>query len=152
MIDSRWAALALAVTTLTTASGCGKSSKPLTRAELIAKADDICRRVNGKLKSSNNTINNHADIARIIPRLASFEQTALAELSKLVPPASMADDWKMIIAGAQTLADNTAKLGEYAKANKLKAARGLITSSQKVQHQTLAIAKRDGFKECSETA
>lgn len=132
--------------------GCGKSSKPLTRAELIAKADTICKRVNDKLKSSNNTIKGRQDIARIVPKLASTEQAALAELSKLVPPAALANDWKTIIAGAQTLADNTAKLGEYAKANNLKAARGLITSSEKVQQQVLATARRDGFKYCSQSA
>lgn len=134
------------------AGGCGKSSKPLTRAELIAKADTICKRVNDKLKSSNNSIKSQQDIVRIVPKLASFEQTALAELSKLEPPASLANDWKTIIAGAQTLADNTAKLGEYAKANNLKAARHLIQASEKVQQQTLATAKRDGFKQCSQTS
>jgi hypothetical protein len=151
MTHSRWAALTLAAITLA-ASGCGKSSKPLTRAELVAKADTICRRVNNQLKSSNNTISSQRDIARIAPRLASFEQTALAELSKLVPPMPLANDWKTIIAGAQTLADNTAKLGEYAKENNIKAAKGLISTSQKVQQEMLATAKRDGFKDCSETA
>jgi hypothetical protein len=150
MTHSRLAALVLAAITLT-ASGCGKSSKPLTRMQLIAKADSICKRVNDQLKSSNNTIKSKNDIARIVPRIAAFEQTALAELSKLVPPAAMANDWKTIIAGAQTLADNTAKLGEYAKANNIKAAKGLIAKSENVQHQMLATAKRDGFKDCSET-
>lgn len=133
-------------------AGCGKSSKPLTRAELIAKADTICRRVNAHLASSNNTIKTQQDVARLAPRLAAFEQTALVELSRLVPPASLADDWKTIVAGAQTLADNTAKLGEYAKSNQLKAAKSLIVSSQKIQSQMLAIAKRDGFRDCSHTA
>lgn len=151
MTFTRSTALTLIAIGLVT-GGCGKSSKPLTRAELIAKADIICKRIDDKLKSSNNTIKSQQDIARIVPKLASFEQSALAELSKLEPPASLANDWKTIIAGAQTLADNTAKLGEYAKANNLKAARHLIQASEKVQQQTLATAKRDGFKQCSQTA
>lgn len=151
MTHSRWVALGLAAVTLA-ASGCGKSSKPLTRAELVAKADTICRRVNNQLKSSDNSINSKQDLARVVPRLASFEQKALADLSKLVPPASLANDWKTIVTGAQTLADNTAKLGEYAKENNIKAAKGLVTDSQKVQQAMLATAKRDGFKDCSEAA
>ncbi len=151
MTHSRLLALSLIAVSLI-AGGCGKSSKPLTRAELIAKADAICKRANDKLKSSNTTIKTQQDIAKLAPKLASFEQGALAELSKLEPPAALANDWKMIIAGAQTLADNTAKLGEYARRNDIKAARGLIQTSEKVQQQTLAIAKRDGFKECSQTA
>ena len=142
-------ALALATTTLAV-SGCGSSSKPLTRAELTAKADAICKTVTAKL--ATRTIKTRQDIARIAPELAAFEQTALAELGKLVPPAELASDWKQFVAGAQTLADNTSKLGEYAKANNLKGARGLITSSQTVQKQMVATAKRDGLIACEQVA
>jgi hypothetical protein len=144
------AAVALAATTLAV-SGCGGSSpKPLTRAELTAKANAICKTVTAKLASK--TIKTQQDIARIAPELASFEQAALAELSKLVPPAELANDWKQFVAGAQTLAENTSKLGEYAKANNLKAAKGLITSSQAVQQQMVATAKRDGLTACEQVA
>lgn len=146
---TRLAAVALAATTLALA-GCGSSSKPLTRAELTAKANAICKSVTAKLASK--TISTQQDIARIAPELAGFEQSALAELGKLVPPAELANDWKQFVAGAQTLADNTAKLGEYAKANNLKAAKGLITSSQAIQQQMVATAKRDGLKSCEQVA
>src|SRR6202035_5456775 len=124
-------------------SGCGSSPKPLTRAELTTKANAICKTVTAKL--ATKTIKSQQDIARIAPELASFEQSALNELSKLVPPAELEADWKAFVSGAQTLAENTSKLGEYAKANNLKAARGLITSSQAVQKQMVATAKRDGI-------
>jgi hypothetical protein len=142
------AATVLAVATSATA-GCG-SSKPLTRAELTAKADAICQTVTAKLAS--RTIKTQQDIAQIAPELASFEQDALAKLSKLVPPAALADDWKQFVGGAETLAENTAKLGEYAKSNNLKAARGLIVSSEAVQHKMQAIAKRDGLTACEQVA
>lgn len=151
MAHARFIAPALIATALTLgAYGCG--SKPLTRAQLIAKADAICRRVNARLSSANNTIKTQQDIARVAPKLSAFEQAALAEMSKLVPPAALAEDWKVIVTGAQTLADNTAKLGEYAGSNNLKAARTLIATSQKVQQRMLATAKRDGFKDCSQAA
>jgi hypothetical protein len=146
---TRLTAIALAATTLAV-SGCGSSSKPLTRAELTAKANAICKTVSAKLASK--TIKTQQDIARIAPELASFEQTALTELSKLVPPAELANDWKQFVAGAQTLAENTSKLGEYAKANNLKGAKGLITSSQAVQQQMVATAKRDGLTACEQVA
>lgn len=145
----RLAAVALAATTLAI-SGCGGSSKPLTRAELAAKANAICKTVSAKL--AGHTIKTQQDIARVAPELASFEQSALDDLSKLVPPDDLANDWKQFIAGAQTLAENTSKLGEYAKANNLKGARGLITSSQAVQRRMVAIAKRDGLKSCEQVA
>jgi uncharacterized protein with von Willebrand factor type A (vWA) domain len=145
----RLAAIALAATTLA-ASGCGSSSKPLTRAELTAKANAICKTVSTKI--SSKTIKTQQDIARVATELASFEQTALTQLSKLVPPAKLENDWKQFVAGAQTLAENTLKLGEYARANNLKAAKSLILSSEAVQKQMVAIAKRDGLKDCQQVA
>jgi hypothetical protein len=143
------AAVALTATMLAT-SGCGSSPKPLTRAELTAKADSICKTVTAKISSKN--IQSQQDLARVAGELASFEQSALANLSKLVPPAELESDWKQFVAGAQTLAENTAKLGEYAKANNLKAAKSLITSSEAVQGRMKTIAKRDGLSACEQVA
>lgn len=133
-----------------TVAGCGGSEKPLTHAELASKANAICKTVTAKFatKSANTT----QDIARIAPELAAFEQKALSELSKLLPPANLESDWKKFVAGAEMLAENTSKLGEYAKANKLKAAARLILSTETTQHQMQAIAKRDGLTECEQVA
>jgi hypothetical protein len=132
------------------ASGCGSSSKPLTRAELTAKANAICKTVAAKV--SSKSANNEQQIARVASELASFEQTALVNLSKLVPPAELETDWKQFVSGAQTLAENTAKLGEYARSKNLKAGKALILSSENTQKQMVAIAKRDGLTACEQVA
>lgn len=147
--STRWLGAALAASALT-AAGCGESAKPLTRAQLLARADAICARINKKLSATN--IKSEQDIVRIAPQLVADEQQGLAELNKLIPPGSMADDWKTIIAGAQTLADSTAKLGEDVKAKDVKAAHTLIEEANKVQQRTITVAKRDGFKDCSQSA
>ncbi|HTA14711.1 MAG TPA: hypothetical protein VK781_07630 [Solirubrobacteraceae bacterium] len=151
MGSTRLTAVATLAATALAVTGCGSSSKPLTRAELTAKANAICKTVTAKLASSKG-IKTQQDIARVAPELASFEQTALDGLGKLVPPAELANDWKQFVAGAQTLAENTAKLGEYAKANNLKAAKSLITSSEQVQQQMVATARRDGIADCEKVA
>jgi hypothetical protein len=143
------AAAMLAAITVAVA-GCGGSEKPLTHAELVIKANAICKTVTAKL--ATKSANSVKDIARVAPELASFEQKALSELSKLVPPADLEGDWKQFIAGAETLSENTSKLGEYAKANKLKEASKLILSSETTQHQMEAIAKRNGLTECEQVA
>lgn len=130
-------------------AGCGKSQKPLTRAQLLVKADAICRHIEKKLSSFS--AKNEKEFIRLLPRLAGYEQQGLAELSKLVPPAQMADDWKTIVAGASTLADSTAKLAEAARAKDLKTAHAITSEIGKVQQRTIAVAKRNGFKECSQT-
>lgn len=146
------AALALAATTLAM-SGCGGSSssaKPLTRAELIAKADVICRRVNVKFASSK--VASQQDLARVSSEIASYERQAFAELSKLVPPTSLANDWAQILTVTHTFADNTAKISEYAKSSNVAAERVLFASSQTIRQQMTATARRDGFSDCGQTA
>jgi hypothetical protein len=151
MSHARLAVFAFAAGALA-APGCGASSKAasLMRGELIAKADAICSRVHAEYHA--NGYRSIQDMARLAPRLASYEQTAVAELRKLTPPASMANDWRQIVAGAQTVASDTAKLGRYAKENNLKAATALYTASGQVERQALATARRDGFKACTQAS
>lgn len=145
-------AIALVAMTLV-AAGCGSSSKPLTRAELTKKANTICKKVTVKLQAATKKgVGTVQQIAHLAPELASFEETALVELGKLIPPAELESDWKTFLSGAQTLAENTSKLGEYAKANNLKGAKSLIKSSTTTQQRMVAIAKRDGLKDCEEVA
>jgi hypothetical protein len=143
------AATMLAATTVAIA-GCGGSQRPLTHAELVSKANAICETVTAKFATKR--VNSVQDIGRVAPELAAFEQKALSELSKLVPPPNLESDWKQFVAGAEVLAENTSKLGEYAKANNLKAAGSLVGSSETTQHQMQAIAKRDGLTNCEQVA
>jgi len=141
-----------AAPTTSTASVENKSTsgKPLTQAELIAKADAICARVNAK--RSTIAISTAQQYATLVPQLASYEQAAVAELAALVPPASMANDWNLIVAGSRQLADNTTKLGEDAKAEDFSSLHTLVASNEKTQAQLTATAKRAGFKDCAQSS
>jgi hypothetical protein len=145
---TRVATLALSAVALAVC-GCG-GSKALTRAELTTKANAICKHAAAELAAANKKASNEQEIARLAPKLASYEQASLAELSKLTPPSELDNDWKTIIAGGQTLAENTEKLGEYAKAKNLKGAASLIGTSEHTQQKMIATAKRDGFVECEQ--
>jgi hypothetical protein len=145
---TRLASVLLATATVAIAGCGGSSAKPLTRAELTAKANAICKTVTARFASEN--VNSQKTLATVIPQLASFEQNELAKLSKLVPPAELADDWKKFVDGAETLAENTAKLDEYVKAKSIKGAGGLITRSEATQRQMQATARRDGIVGCEQ--
>jgi hypothetical protein len=148
-MQRRGLAVTALATTALTVCGCGSSSpKPLTRTELTAKADTICKSVSAKV--AGKSANSVQGIARTATELSSSEQSALNELSKLIPPVAMEADWKTFIAGAQTLAENTAKLGEYAKSNNLKNARALILSSEATVKQMTAIAQKYDIKGCEQ--
>jgi hypothetical protein len=153
MSPTQLAALALAATTLA-ASGCGGSSKAttssLSRSELIAKADAICARVHAEYHANGYTTSQ--SIAHLAPLVAGDEQTGVDELRALHAPASMVSDWNMIVDVDQIVADNTAKLGQYAKENNLKAATPLYTANLKRQKEALTAAARDGFKECAKAS
>ncbi len=143
-------ALVLAATTLA-ASGCGESSKSteLTQAELIAKADAICTHLH--IQFHEHGIKTDQDFARYVPLLGVHEQAATAQLRKLVPPNSMASDWKRILDGTQTAANDTTKLGQYAKEHSSQPTASLLATGQQAQQEVAAIAQRDGFKDCART-
>ncbi|HEX5309928.1 MAG TPA: hypothetical protein VFW38_12715 [Solirubrobacteraceae bacterium] len=153
MGSTRIAVPALAVVTLLAVAlcaGCGSSPKPLTRAQLVEKANSICRRVATKIEatSKGEKTNTAQQLARLAGKLAGFEQSALGELSKLTPPAALETDWKRFLGGAQSLAEDTATLSETVTAKDKAAANRAVTSAETTQKQMAAIAKRNGIKDC----
>lgn len=157
MRGTRTAVPALAMSALVAAmlaavllAGCGSSPKPLTRAQLTSKADAICRKVTAKLEAASrgSSANTPQQLGRLVAKISGFEQAALGELGALVPPLALEADWKKFVAGAQTLAEDTAKLGEYTAAKNKAGVRTLISSAGTTQNQMVTIAKRNGFKDC----
>jgi hypothetical protein len=132
-------------------AGCG-SPKPLTRAQLMSRANAICRSVKAKLEaaSKGQSANTPRQIERLTAKISGFEQTALAELGKLVPPRALEDDWKRFVAGAGMLAEDIAKVGEYAAAKNATAARQAIASAESTQKQLAVVAGRMGLKDCEQ--
>lgn len=177
MHDMRLAVLALIATTLV-ASGCGGTSQSsngtvastqnrasgtskstiatqspaptpvLTRAQLIARADLICHRVNAKRALLR--ISGEQDVARQLPPLAVYEQEAVVELRKLTPPPSMTAGWQRIVQGSESFAEATASLGESAKAKKLPQAETLSIVAERTLKRTFALAKQEGFNDCAQ--
>ncbi len=119
------------------------------RLQLIGMADTICKRLDTKLATVNPANLSAGEIARFAPPRAVLERTALAELSKLTPPASIARDWGQVIAYRRTLMEELFKLGRYAKIDDTSGIRALAVSKKRVHQQLLAVATRDGFKYCS---
>lgn len=173
MLHIRVATLALAATALAISS-CGGSTKsssdtasnpqstptvsvpantaPLTRAKLIAQADTICGRIYTRLNHRRQAVTQQA-IAGVALELAAYERGSVTELEKLVPPASLANDWKQIVAGVHVLAADAAKIGEYAKANQLETPAGQAFIARTGVHgiHAAAVARRDGFTGCAAT-
>jgi hypothetical protein len=131
-------------------TGSGSSSASAAIARLIATADAICQRLDARLASATPVHLDSRTIARSAPQNAALERAAVTELAKLGPPASLAEDWKQIIAYRRTLADELAALGRFAKANDTRAIKALAVTKKRVHEKLFVLAAHDGFRVCSQ--
>jgi hypothetical protein len=138
-------------------SGCGEStgsSKPLTRSALIARGNLICRRPNTKLTTPAG--GEGGGLAHLLLSRAAYEHAVAVEMRTLTPPASMANGWGQIVSGTQTLADATAKLGEYEQSHNHRfftpnpTSHAASTAMAEGTRQLTAFARREGFKDCAQ--
>ncbi|HEX3391142.1 MAG TPA: hypothetical protein VHS55_01110 [Solirubrobacteraceae bacterium] len=143
------------MTAVLAVAGCGSTPKPpLTRAQLTIKADSICRTVTAKLEaaSKGESASTPRQLEHLTAKVSGFEQKALTELTALVPPATLEAEWKRFVNGAQTLAEDTAKVGEDVASKNTAAGKAAISQIGATQKQMVAIAKRNGFKDCEKVA
>jgi hypothetical protein len=124
------------------------SGAPLTRAEWIAKGDAICAQLNTQLAA--NVVDKSNGFATVLPQAAAYEHAEVVQLTKLVPPSSQAKDWHMFLAETQRWSENTAKLGASAKSGHFTLSTPLVALTTKIRANVVSIAKREGFKYCSE--
>jgi hypothetical protein len=127
---------------------------PLTRAQLIAKSDAICARVNAEVDKISTKVNAPPSVAQReflegFPKVARYETTETNELSKLVPAASLAQDWELIISDFHRYVQYADASAHAAEAKDINAITPLIQPAEALHAKLNAIAKRDGFKSCS---
>lgn len=142
---TRMGTLALASVLAASASGCG-STKSLSHAELVAKAEPICSRANNALDSSKIDPGNLASVA---PGVGVAFAQAADELGKLRPPSSMVADWKVIVDGFRRAGASLQKIGRAAKDKQ----HGLLLEAEKEfgkgQNDRSTTATRNGFNDCA---
>jgi len=130
-----------------TSSGTSEMTAPLTQAQLIATADPICAHYLTELHA--HPLKKANEFSQELQRLYSNHQTELSELQKLRPPTALASDWAKIVGGHEALSHDMTEALRDAHAGELRAVTPLIISGSRRQAATLAIARRDGFKDCS---
>ncbi|MFZ1926566.1 MAG: hypothetical protein WAU42_10530 [Solirubrobacteraceae bacterium] len=123
------------------------AGKPLTRAQLIARADAICARTNAERESIS--VGSQAAFRRVLPQAAIYNSTQSKELNKLVPPASLAHDWSGIINAAQLFSEYVDQVAYYAQTGKRNLS-PLIHTAEVVHQQMTVIFRHDHFKQCAE--
>lgn len=130
-------------------AGCGSSAQPLTRKQLVAKANAVCSTLHKKMKTVGPA-NTPEELSRVARKLAGYEQQQIEAMRKLVPPKQLASDWKQMIEGAEELSESVATLSSALEAKKKKQATEALKQTGVIEKRVTAIAKRDGFTVCSE--
>jgi hypothetical protein len=141
------ALLSVALATLVVV-GCGGSSS-LSRADLVSRANTICKRVNDKI-SAAGTATSAADVVRIGPGIVAAEQQGLNELRKLKPPSSLKADWNKILADLQVITNNAGKLVAAARKNDSASAQQAANDSTQRQTELDRLAGRDKLSQCAQ--
>jgi hypothetical protein len=120
---------------------------PLARAVWIARGNAICKRTNDSL--STTTLRTRSDYARLLPQIAAYYHAQAVELAKLVPSQAMASGWQRIVADLQKIGELAVKFEPAAQGNS-NATASIYATVGRISNEVHAIAKRDGFKVCSQ--
>jgi hypothetical protein len=135
----------LTAATLVTVCGCG-GSNGLSRSQLVAKADPICRQANQALATSKISPQN---VAQVGPSVAAAQRQASIKLSKLAPPSALASDWETIVASWRTAAESLLRFDEAAKAKDTQGVTAAEKGFLNAQAARMKAASRDGFHDCA---
>ncbi|MGI8557746.1 MAG: hypothetical protein ACR2ND_05480 [Solirubrobacteraceae bacterium] len=139
----------LALVAATAAAGCGSSStSPLSKSELVAKGDAICKRVNDGIRNVGPT-NTAADVAKVAPKVYALEQQGVNDLRKLTPPGAVASDYTSFLDKTQVLTDDANKIGAAAKTNDKKTAQTIASEAASASASATSSASKLGFKDCA---
>jgi hypothetical protein len=120
---------------------------PLTRAQLRAKAEVVCKRLNAQLAVTS--VKTLKELGRALPQAAADEHAEFAQLIKLVPPSSMTNEWQQFLGGTKEWAENSAKLAVSARTRQLSLSAPLLLETRAIHEHVAHLAKQAGFKECA---
>jgi hypothetical protein len=127
-------------------SGCGGGSRPETK--MMLSADAICARHSIVRAGSEITVSPEGESLNVALSRVRIEQAALADLSRLTPPAAIAKDWRQFLAGRRALIGGLITLSEGDRAN----AGTLLEAVNATARSVLATARHAGFGVCSRLA
>ena len=136
------AAAPLLLLLLVTACGGG-----LSKSELVAKGDAICKRVNTRMAKEPDP-KTTADLQRLAKRTVELSDPAIDDMEALEPPSELEDDFKKFVASLKRQRDLTKELGDAAGKDDTAKIQEIGTKAQKQQDEYRRLTGRIGFKEC----
>ena len=135
------AAVALLIVPL---AACGGG---LSKSELVAKGDAICKRVNARIAKQPDP-QSAADLKRLAQRTIKVYDPAIDDMKALDPPSELESDFKKFVASLRRLRDLTKRIGDAAGEGDTAKIKHVSTDAQKVQQEYRRLTGKIGFKEC----
>jgi hypothetical protein len=125
-------------------AGCGGG---LSKSELVAKGDAICKRVNARMAKEQEPTN-AADLAALAKKTVKISDPAIKDMEALDPPDELEQDFKKFVASLKRQRDLTKQIGEAAAKGDTVKIEKVGTEAGKAQKEYRRLADKIGFKEC----
>jgi hypothetical protein len=135
---------AAAVLPVLLVAACGGG---LSKAELVAKGDAICKRINTRMAKEPDP-KTTADLQRLAKRTVELSDPAIEDMEKLEPPGELEADFKKFVASLKDQRDLTKQLGAAAGEDDTAKVQDLLGDAQKSQDEYRRLTGKIGFKEC----
>jgi hypothetical protein len=135
------AAVALVVVPL---AACGGG---LSKSELIAKGDAICKRVNDRIAKEPEP-KSIADLQRLAAKTVAVSNPAIKQMDALEPPDELKADFDKFVASLKQQRDLTKQIGDAAAKGDTAKIQEIGTEAGKAQAEYRKLSTKIGFKEC----
>jgi hypothetical protein len=136
------AAAPLLLVLLVAACGGGLSKK-----ELVAKGDAICKRINTRMAKEPDP-KSTKDLQRLADRTVELSDPAIDDMEKLEPPSELEANFKKFVASLKKQRDLTKKIGAAAGQDDTAKIQEIGAQAQKAQDEYRRLTGKIGFKEC----
>jgi hypothetical protein len=118
-----------------------------TKTAVTARANAICAAINREREQI--TLTSKQSYLTLVPSLIATERRAIKELEAVIPPTSVARDWRQILADARTIVNESTTTLNSIRQGNIAAVRMLLTHGKETQEQMATLSTRDGFDECA---
>jgi hypothetical protein len=126
-------------------AGCGGGG--LSKEELVAKGDAICKRVNTRMAKEPDP-KSAADLQRLAKRTVEISDPAIKDMEKLEPPSELESDFENFLASLKRQRNLTRKIGEAAGEGDTAKVQQIGADAQSAQEEYRRLTGKIGFKQC----
>ena len=135
---------AVALLLLLSVAGCGGG---LSKGELVAEGDKICKRVNEQIAKEPEP-KDAAGLEQLAQKTVEISDPAIEDMEALEPPDDLKADFDKFVASLKQQRDLTKKIGEAAGSGDTAEIQELGADAQKAQDEYQRLSDKIGFKEC----